>query len=71
MVESLLEILPKRRSQMFYKPVDVHSMTNAKGESISSISTWNIVNQLGEYDFSYELVINNLKERQPFSDQIN
>ena len=56
---------------MFYKPVDVHSMTNAKGESISSISTWNIVNQLGEYDFSYELVINNLKERQPFSDQIN
>ena len=44
LVENLLEMLPKRRSQKFYKPVDVHSVTNAIGESISSISIWNIVN---------------------------
>ena len=35
-----------QRSEAFYKPVDVHSVTNAIGESISSVSTWNIVNQL-------------------------
>ena len=46
-VESLLEILTSRRSQAFYKLVDVHSVTNATGESTSSISIWNIVNQLG------------------------
>ena len=47
MVESLLEILSKRRSQTFYKPTDVHSVTNVAGEIISSISMWIIVNQLG------------------------
>ena len=46
MVENLLEILSKRRSQMFYKPIDdVHSVTDVADESISSISMWNIVNQ--------------------------
>ena len=70
-VESLPEILTKRRSQAFYKSVDVHSLTNANGESISSISIWNIVNQLGKYEFSYGPVVNNLKERQLFSDQMN
>ena len=44
-VESLLEILRNRRSQAFYKLVDVHSVTNAIGESIFSIGMWNIVNQ--------------------------
>ena len=71
MVESLPETLPKGRSQAFYEPVDVHSVTNAIGESISSISIWNIVNQLGKYDFSCGSVVNNLKERQPSSDQMN
>ena len=51
MVESLREILTKRRSQTFYKPVDVQSVTNAICESISSIRIWNIVNQLGKHDF--------------------
>ena len=46
MVESLLEILITRRSQAFYKPVDVHSVRNAIGESISSTSIWNIGSQL-------------------------
>ena len=44
-VESLLEILTKRRSQAFYKLIDAHSVTNVIGESISSIRMWNFVNQ--------------------------
>ena len=44
MVESLLEILTKRRSEAFYKLTDVHSVTNVLGEIISSINMWNIVN---------------------------
>ena len=71
MLESLLETLSKRRSQVFYKPVDVHSLTNPIDKSISSISIWDIVNQLGKYYFSCGLVVNNLTERQLFSDQIN
>ena len=39
-VESLLEILTNRRSQTFYKLIDVHSATNVIGESISSIRMW-------------------------------
>ena len=44
-LESLLEILTKRRSQAFYKLIDVHSVINIIGESISSIRMWNIVNK--------------------------
>ena len=29
MVDSLLEIITERESQKFYKPTDVHSVTNA------------------------------------------
>ena len=49
--------------------VDVHSVTNTIGESISSRN--NIVNQLGRPDFSCGSVVNNLKERQLLSDQVN
>ena len=49
-VKSLLEILTNRRSQAFHKLVDVHSVTNVIGKSISSIRMWNIVNQEGKYD---------------------
>ena len=35
MVESLLEILTKKRSQVFHKLIDVHSVTNVLGEIIS------------------------------------
>ena len=59
MVESLLETLPEIRSHTFYKPVDMHSVTNAT-------SIGNIVNQLGKCDFSCGLVVNNFKERQLF-----
>ena len=40
MVESLPEILTNKRSQAFYKLIDVHSMTNV-----------HFVNQQGKYDF--------------------
>ena len=55
--ESLPEILTKKNNSdvlqdvhSFY--IDVHSVTNVVGKSISSISMWNIVNQLGKHDFS-------------------
>ena len=52
MVDNLQEILSKRGSQTFYKPVDSHSAKNALNKSISSISKCNIVNQFGKHDFS-------------------
>ena len=45
MVESLLEILTKTGNQALYKLIDVLSVANVPGNSISSISMWNIVNQ--------------------------
>ena len=50
--------------------VDVHSVTNV-GESISSITMYNIVNQLGKHNFSCGLIVNNLKDRKTFFDQMN
>ena len=46
-------------------------MSNVVGESISSITMWIIMNQIGKYDFSCGLVVKNLKERKLFPDQIN
>ena len=46
-------------------------MTNTVGESISSVTTLNIVNQLRKHDFSCGAVVNNLKDRKLFSDQMN
>ena len=68
---SLLEMLTKKKSQVFYQPVDIQSLTNAIGKSVSSRSILNIVNQLDKYDFSCGLVVNNLKEQHLFSDQMN
>ena len=53
MVERLLETLTKRRGQTFYNTADIQSATNDFGKSIflSSISMWDIVNQLGKHDF--------------------
>ena len=63
MLESLVKILTKRTSQEFYKPVDVHSVMNAIGKTISSISIWNIVNQLDKYNFSCRPVVNKLEDQ--------
>ena len=49
--ETLLEILAKR-SQAFYKPINVYSVKDNMGEIVSSISMRIIVNQLGKQDFS-------------------
>ena len=37
--------IEKRRSQAFYKFIDVLSVTNVTGEKISLIRMWNIVNR--------------------------
>ena len=65
-VENLLELLTKRRSQLFCKSINGHSVTNVAGGSISSINMWNILYHLGKQDFSCGLVVNNLKERKDF-----
>ena len=46
--------------------LDVHYLANAVGERISSITMWDIVNQLGKHDFSCVSVVNNLKDRNFF-----
>ena len=53
----------KKKSGVLQAYIDVHSMTNGIGD-ISSISMWNIVNQLGKYDLLCESVVNNLKEKK-------
>ena len=64
------DIKQKKKSDVSQKPVDVHSVTNV-GESISSITIYNIVNQLGKRDFSYGSVVNNLKDRKRFFHQMD
>ena len=64
------DINQKKKSDVSQKPVDVHSVTNV-GESISSITIYNIVNQLGKRDFSYGSVVNNLKDRKRFFHQMD
>lgn len=58
-----------RESQRLYN--SVHPLTNVIGESISSITMYNIVNQLGKHDNCCGSVVNNLKGRKIFTDQIN
>ena len=71
MVESLLEILAERRSRLFYKYIDVDSVTNAIGDSILPLSMWNIVNHLDKHDFSCGSVEINLKKGNFFSSPMN
>ena len=71
MVESLLEVLAKGRSQTFCKPMDIQSVTNAIGKIVSSKSMWSIVNQVGKLNFpcsqiSCGQVVNNSKKRDYF-----
>ena len=71
MVESLLKILMKRGSQGFYKLIDVHSVTNVLGKSISSINVWNIVNLQGKYDFFLCVGSKYLEKEETFPGQMN
>ena len=56
---------------MFYKSIDVYSVTYVVGKSIFSISMYNIVSELGNHDFSHRQAVNKLKGRKIFSDQTN
>ena len=67
MMDNLLEILTKRKSQAFYSSLYRCPLAiNAVGESISSVTMWNIVNQLGKHKFSCAAVVNNLKDWKLF-----
>ena len=56
MVENLLKLLIKMENQAFYKPIDVHSVKNATGESASLLSMWNTVNQLCMHDSFFGVI---------------
>ena len=45
-----------KNETILMRSLDIHSLTNAKGEIASSISMWNIANQLSKHDFSYGLI---------------
>ena len=60
----------KKKSDVLQQSIDVHYLINAVGECISSITMWNIVNQLGKHDFSCASMVNNLKDRKLFSHQM-
>ena len=70
MVESLLEIVTKR-SQAFHKSLLMFTLWQWRRKYHNGLITMhNIVNQLGKRDFSYGSVVNNLKDRKHFSDQM-
>ena len=60
-----------KRSQTFYKPMNVHSVTYAIGERVSSTSLWSILNQSGKYDFSCGQRVDNFGGRKLFTDEMN
>ena len=55
MVENVLEILAKKKSDVLQQPIDAHSVTNVVGENISSVTNGIFIgNQLGKHGFSCE-----------------
>ena len=60
----------KKKQDVLQQSIHVHYLINAVDECISSITMWNIVNQLGKHDFSYASMVNNLKDRKLFSHQM-
>ena len=61
---------------MFYKPINVHSVTYAIGEGVSSSRMWNILNQSGKQDFlwldfSCGQAVDNLRGWKLFPDEMN
>ena len=49
----LLEKVTKRRGEAFHKPINVHSVTYAISESLSSRIMWKILNHPGRRNLSY------------------
>ena len=66
-VDSLLEIITERRSQKFYKSIDVHSMTNAIEEIVVSM----VFKIFLVVIFFVGWVVTKLKGRVLFSDWMN
>ena len=54
-----------KKSDVLQEPVDVRSVTNVD-ESISSITMYNIVSQLGKHVFSCRSIVNKLKDKKYF-----
>ena len=54
-----------KKSDVLQEPVDVGSVTNVD-ESISSITMYNIVSQLGKHGFSCRSIVNKLKDKKYF-----
>ena len=63
-VESLPAILTNRRSQTFYKLIDVHSLQNVIGESIFSYGCGILWISKVSIFFCCESVVSNLKEKK-------
>ena len=64
MVESLLEILTKRRSQAFYKFIDIHYVTNVLGKIISKhVEYW----ESARFDFFVCVGSKYLEREETFS----
>ena len=63
-VESLQEIITERRSQNFYKPTDVNSVTNAINEVEVSMIFLLVTSSCG-------WLVNKLKGRELFPDRMN
>ena len=65
MVENLLKILAKKKTDVLQKPVNIHLMTNFVGESISSVTCGiSVVKQLGKRDFPCDVLLLNKYEKQ-------
>ena len=64
MVESLLEIITERKSQKFYKPIDVHSMANATEKVEVSMVKFVVIFFCGQ-------IVNKQKGWELFLDRMN
>ena len=70
--ELTMNINQKKKPDVLQQPIDVYSVTNVAGESILSVTMWNIYCELVMHDFSCEFYYRvNMKDRKRFSDQMN
>ena len=63
--------LTKRGSHVLYKSINVNSVAYAIGKSVSRTSMQNILNQLGNHDFSCGQAVHNFQGRKVFPDEMN
>ena len=55
-------VLTRNTDGVLQYPINVHSVVDFVGKSISSITMWSIVIHLGKDDFSCGSLVSNLKE---------